>query len=158
MPIYSVNGSILETKAQVIAHGVAAWDIEDMKTGLAKKINQAWPDSFSRFKKIRRSNSFKPGEVIIDEKNNPLIAYLATQANLYHAALKYVNQSLRALRKELEDKGIKSCAIPKIGCGYGKLPWNRVRPVIERRLKDSDIDFLLYDHYRLTTSTSLRTR
>ena len=152
MSLKYISGDILESKTEVLAHGVAYLDIEDMGTGLARQINRKWPDSFRRFKKQRRSNSFKLGEVIVDWENTPAIAYLATQPNLYNADEKHVNHSLRNFRKVLEKKGVKTCSIPKIGCGYGKLEWDAVKNIIERRLGSSDIEFSVYEAFNSSES------
>jgi len=145
MSVKYTNGNILETEAEVLAHGVAGHQIEDMGTGLAKQINERWPDSYSRFKKARRSNSFRPGEVIIDWENSPAIAYLATQENLQNAETPYVNRSLRQLRMQLEKEGTETCAIPKIGCGYGKLEWDTIKCLIEEKLGPSNVSFTVFE-------------
>ncbi|MFH1500546.1 MAG: macro domain-containing protein [archaeon] len=144
MPIKYQTGDLLLTHADVIAHGVAAYGIEDMATGVAKQLNEAMPESYKEFKKLRRKG-FKPGEVVLCTNTFPYVAYLATQPDLYHAELPFVNHALRGLRKLLEKEGMDSCALPKIGCGYGKLDWGKVQPIIEERLSDSSVEFTIYD-------------
>jgi len=148
MTIRYVEGDILTTNAEVLAHGVACGGMEDMGTGLAKSINQTWPESFREFKKYRRSHGFKPGEIIVCENTMPSIAYLATQPDLYRAKLSFLRQALRNLRKYLEESGVKSCAIPKIGCGYGKLPWEDVEPIILEKFSDlNGLELQIYSNY-----------
>lgn len=152
MSLKYIPGNILETNDQVLAHGVACANIEDMSTGLAKQLNEKWPDSFKRFKKKRRSNSFKPGDVIVDWENVPAIAYLATQPDLYHANETLINKSLRSFRKILELKKVKTCSLPKISCGYGKLEWNDVKRTFEERLGNSEIEFSVYEKFNISES------
>ncbi len=146
MAIEYCLGDALESDAEVLAHGVAAGNVEDMGTGIAKQIKIKWPETFSRFKKLRR-NGFDLGGVILDAENTPKIAYLGTQENLYNAELSYVNGSLRKLRNLLEKKGVKTCAIPKIGCGYGKLQWDEVKKIMKDRLSESPVMFKVYEEY-----------
>ena len=144
-PVNYIKGDLMNTACDVIAHGVAARDEEDMGTGLAKYTREKWPESFERFKKMRRSLPFNEGNVIIDHENAPAIAYLATQPDLTHAELRYVNSSLHELRSQLEDGHYTSCALPKIGCGYGRLQWEDVKDLIERRLSDSFVRCVVYE-------------
>lgn len=142
-----VDGDCLYALTDVIAHGVAEGEIEDMGTGIAKEINRRWPESFKRFKKIRRSRSFKLGDVIIDTENVPAIAYLATQEDLYRAQQPAVNKSLRTLDKELKKHLYFSCSLPKLGCGYGKLEWHHIKPIIDERLGGSTIQYNVYETF-----------
>ena len=143
MVLRDVEGNLLDLQIEVIGHGVACAKIEDMKTGLSDQIRKKWPDSYERFKKLRKIHSYKGGEVILDEENTPQIAYLATQENLMYADYTFLNRSLRALDKLLIEKEIKACALPHIGCGYGKLEWEQVKQVISERLSESPIDYLI---------------
>jgi O-acetyl-ADP-ribose deacetylase (regulator of RNase III) len=42
-----------------------------------------------------------------------------------------VEAGLTALITEVKELGIKSIAVPPLGCGYGGLAWDQVRPLIE---------------------------
>jgi O-acetyl-ADP-ribose deacetylase (regulator of RNase III) len=148
MSIEYIEGDILLTDAEVLAHGVAKQFIENMQTGLASDIWKKWPSSFQRFKKIRRSRRFNMGDVILDDENFPGIAYLATQPNLQYAELIAVRNSLKTLKNLLEAENINSCALPKIGCGYGALEWGDVRPIIDETLTESSVLFTVYEKYK----------
>ena len=138
------NSDILETDAQVIAHGVAEKNIEDMATGLAYMINQKFPESFKEFKKKRMARSFKLGDVIICDNTEPAFAYLATQQDLYTAKLSAINKALRNLDKQLIKQGYSTCAISKIGCGYGKQKWEDVKEIFHSRLGQSQVTYFVY--------------
>lgn len=138
------NSDILETDAQVIAHGVAEKNIEDMATGLAYLINQKFPESFKEFKKKRMARSFKLGDAIICNNTEPAVAYLATQQDLYTAKLSAINKALRNLDKQMIKQGYSTCAIPKIGCGYGKQKWEDVKEIFHSRLSQSQVIYFVY--------------
>ncbi len=139
-----INSDILETDAQVIAHGVAEKNIEDMATGLAYLINQKFPESFKELKKKRMARSFKLGDVIICDNTEPAVAYLATQQDLYTAKLSAINKALRNLDKQMIKQGYSTCAIPKIGCGYGKQKWEDVKEIFHSRLSQSQVTYFVY--------------
>ncbi|MEV6121945.1 macro domain-containing protein [Streptomyces sp. NPDC052077] len=45
-----------------------------------------------------------------------------------------IASGLVALRDEIVERGIKSIAVPPLGCGNGGLPWRDVEPVIHQAL------------------------
>jgi O-acetyl-ADP-ribose deacetylase (regulator of RNase III) len=56
-----------------------------------------------------------------------------------------IETGLDALVEELTTRGIKSVAIPPLGCGYGGLDWGDVRPRIERAMERvPEVDALIY--------------
>ena len=42
-----------------------------------------------------------------------------------------IDAGLNDLKEVVRNKGIKSIAMPALGCGFGGLEWNDVRPRIE---------------------------
>jgi hypothetical protein len=56
--------------------------------------------------------------------------------------LEWVVDGLKDLRRLIEERGIRSIALPPLGCGNGGLDWRDVRPEIERslgQLRDVDV-------------------
>lgn len=142
--IVYTEGDLLSSNVDLIAHGVAEGRIEDMGTGIAKQIKQKFPGSFKRFDEFRRSNKFKGGDIWVDEYSIPAIAYIATQPNLEYADIDYLRKGLKNLRKFIRDNYVPSVGLPKIGCGYGKLDWEDVKPLIESNLSGLDALVLVY--------------
>jgi O-acetyl-ADP-ribose deacetylase (regulator of RNase III) len=57
-----------------------------------------------------------------------------------------IDSGLAALVQEVRDRGIKSIAIPPLGCGLGGLEWSDVRPRIEQAFADlSDVRAVVYE-------------
>jgi O-acetyl-ADP-ribose deacetylase (regulator of RNase III) len=57
-----------------------------------------------------------------------------------------IESGLEALVAEVKRRGIKSIAIPPLGCGLGGLDWNDVRPVIERAFSSlTDVRTLVFE-------------
>jgi O-acetyl-ADP-ribose deacetylase (regulator of RNase III) len=60
--------------------------------------------------------------------------------------IEYVDEGLLDLRRVVNELGIKSIAIPPLGCGNGGLDWNDVRPRIEATFDDMpDVNVLLFE-------------
>jgi len=48
--------------------------------------------------------------------------------------LEWIAEGLKDLTRVISEKGIRSIALPPLGCGNGGLDWSDVRPEIERQL------------------------
>jgi len=58
--------------------------------------------------------------------------------------LEYLEGGLQWLLENAGKEGIKSLAMPALGCGLGGLPWDRVGPIMCRYLHKLDIDCEIY--------------
>jgi O-acetyl-ADP-ribose deacetylase (regulator of RNase III) len=60
--------------------------------------------------------------------------------------LEYIDAGLQALVQEVQRLGIRSIAIPPLGCGQGGLKWSEVRPRIEHAFSTlTNMRVLLYE-------------
>lgn len=152
--IYDVSGDILKSRAQAIAHGVAADD--DFKNGLALALREAWPGMARDFRHWCHESHPKPGDVWLwGGPGGVRIVNLLTQEAPDHrhghpgkAHLEYVNHALRALHKLIETEGLTSVALPRLATGVGGLDWNDVKPLVERHLGSLNIPIYVYSDYR----------
>jgi hypothetical protein len=72
--------------------------------------------------------------------DNRYIFNLATQGILSGVAIEYVDSSFRWMKGQMLILGINHVAIPKIGCGLGRLNWeNDVLPIIENIFDQENI-------------------
>jgi hypothetical protein len=59
--------------------------------------------------------------------------------------MEWIRDGLKDLAHVIQDKGIKSIAIPPLGCGNGGLEWSQVRNEIELALNQlADIEIVVY--------------
>ena len=60
--------------------------------------------------------------------------------------LEWIEQGLRDLVHVINDKGIRSIAVPPLGCGNGGLDWHTVRPLIINALSEVDgLEVVIYE-------------
>ena len=60
--------------------------------------------------------------------------------------LEWIDLGLEDLKEVIRQEGIRSVAIPALGCGNGGLDWNVVRPRIEAALADlENVDILVFE-------------
>ncbi len=152
--IHEVEGDILLTRAQAIAHGVAPMD--PMNQGLAKALHEKYPAMHKDFHHWCHQRHPKPGEAWMwGGPGGVRIVNLLTQEGGYghggrpgRATPAHVNHALRALRKIVEKEGIASLALPRLATGVGGLEWEEVRPLVDNQLGGLEIPVCLYVTYR----------
>ena len=148
--IYEVEGDILLTKAQAIAHGVAAND--PMQQGLALSLHERYPAMHKDFHHWCHQAHPKPGEAWVwGGAGGVRIINLITQEGGYGGGTRpgkatetSVNHALRALKKIVREEKFTSIALPRLATGVGGLSWEQVKPLIEAQLGDLDIPVYVY--------------
>ena len=152
--IHEVEGDILFTKAQAIAHGVAAND--PMDQGLALSLHENYPAMHKDFHHWCHQTHPKPGEAWIwGGADGVRIVNLITQEGGHGHGSKpgkanttSVNHSLRALKKIIEKEKLESVALPKLATGVGGLSWDDVKPLMENQLGELKIPIYVYTTFR----------
>lgn len=154
--IHEVTGDILLSKAQAIAHGVAAGDHFDQ--GLALALREKYPAMAKDFRHYSHQCHPKPGEIwewsgVGVDGGEIVVFCLMTQTEDGRggkpgpASEATVNHCLRRLRHELDRGEIRSLALPKLATGVGGLPWSKVLPLIQQHLGDLSVTVSVYSHY-----------
>ena len=148
--IHEVEGDILLTDAEVIAHGVAPG--EHFKTGLALSLREEWPGMYKDFRHYCQVSRPKPGSLWIwSGPGGKRIVNLLTQeapnyegAHPGRATTVNVNHVLRELRQLIEKEEVKQLALPRLATGVGGLKWEEVHPLIQQHLGDCPIPIYIY--------------
>jgi O-acetyl-ADP-ribose deacetylase (regulator of RNase III) len=152
--IYKVEGDILMSKAQVIAHGVGVND--PMDKGLALQLRNKYPSLQKDLNRWCHQHDTKPGEAWLwGGQDDVRIVNLITHENRvssdHHydkATLGNLRHALTALAKIVAYEKLTSIALPKIGTGLGDLDWDDVWPLIEINLGALKIPVYVYTLYR----------
>ncbi len=152
--LHEVNGDLLLTQAEVIAHGVAPGD--HFNHGLALALRERWPSMAKDFRHWCHTTHPKPGDLWIwSGAGGVRIVNLLTHEtvddhqkhNSGGARLEYVNHALKSLHKLAQQEQFKSLAVPKIATGIGGLEWSAVQPLIKQHLGDLKIPVFVYTEY-----------
>ncbi len=151
--IHEVSGDILLTKAQVIAHGIAAND--PMNQGLALSLHEAFPSMHKDYHHWCNTQHPKSGEAWMwGGSGDTRIVNLITQEGGYlhgskpgKATTKLVKNALKSLAKMIKKEKFTSVALPRLATGVGGLNWEEVQPIIEQRLGGLDIPVYIYVEY-----------
>ena len=156
--IREVEGDILLSRAQAIAHGIAPQDHFD--TGLALALRERWPSMVRDYRHATHGKPLAAGAAwmwrgVDADGSTRGIVNLLTQDMLHggatakpgKATTENVSRSLKALAKLVADEGITSLALPRLATGVGGLEWSEVKPLVQRHLGELKIPVLVYEVY-----------
>lgn len=124
-----------------MAHGVNC--VGAMGAGVAKQIAHLYPDVLAHHKMLCQDNSLEPGDVYAHRIGALTIWNLATQrfyGQKGGANVEWVKQCISLMDADMHQHiGNNPVYMPRIGCGFGRLAWEDVRPIIE----DAKIGYII---------------
>jgi O-acetyl-ADP-ribose deacetylase (regulator of RNase III) len=128
------EGDILRADTEAIVNTVNC--VGSMGLGIAAQFKHEYPKNFKAYEAACKRKEIVPGRMFVFETGqltNPrFIVNFPTKRHWRNASrVEDIESGLRALVDEVKRRGIKSIAIPPLGCGLGGLDWNDVRPLIE---------------------------
>jgi O-acetyl-ADP-ribose deacetylase (regulator of RNase III) len=143
------HGDILKAKADALVNTVNTVGV--MGRGIALQFRKAFPEMFKAYETACKRGEIEPGTVRSYDLNRfEQPHYVINVATKKHwrgkSRIDYIESGLRALVDEVKRLGIKSVAVPPLGCGLGGLDWEEVRPLIERAFAPlPDVHVLLFE-------------
>jgi O-acetyl-ADP-ribose deacetylase (regulator of RNase III) len=144
-----VKGNLLDSPAVALVNTVNLAGV--MGKGIALQFKKAFPHNLEVYRKACREGELAIGKILAVVDRNlllgeKLILNVPTKTDWrLPAQYDYVDRGLIALREYLLINRISSLAVPALGCGNGGLDWDRVKPMIERRLVEIDCDIFVYE-------------
>jgi len=143
------RGNILRVDAEALVNTVNCAGY--MGKGIALQFKKAYPANFEAYRKACIAKEVKPGRMFVFETNsivNPrhIINFPTKRHWRGKSHLEDIEAGLKALVKEVCERGIKSVAVPPLGCGLGGLDWKIVRPMIEKAFQElQGVQVLLFE-------------
>jgi O-acetyl-ADP-ribose deacetylase (regulator of RNase III) len=144
-----VCDDILQADAEALVNTVKCVGV--MGRGIALQFKKAFPDNFKQYKTVCGNKELKPGKMLVHDLNswyNPrfVINFPTKRHWKDKSRMEDIEDGLQALVEEVRQRGIRSIAIPPLGCGLGGLRWTDVRSRIEGAFKElKDVKVLLYE-------------
>ena len=129
VPTILYRHNIFESKADVIVNPVNC--VGAMGAGLALSFANKFPDMLADYKDKCKHGLVKIGEPYIFTSPNRKILLFPTKDDWKNPSkIEYIYDGISYLAKNYREMGIKSIAIPALGCGKGQLSWAEVQPII----------------------------
>jgi len=143
------KGNIVEADAEALVNTVNC--VGFMGKGIALQFKQAFPANFKAYETACRAGEVAPGGMLIFD-NGRLInpRYIINFPTKRHwrgkSRISDIRSGLKALVADVRRLGIRSIAVPPLGCGLGGLDWCKVRPTIEQAFSElPDVRVLLFE-------------
>ncbi len=142
------TGNILNSHNQALVNTVNTVGV--MGKGIALGFKTTFPIVNIEYQKAIKEGNIKIGKVQVIETNliSPeFIINFPTKKHWRHPSkLDYIETGLQDLVQVIHNFKIKSIAVPPLGCGNGRLPWDQVKPLLESYLDplSKDVEILIF--------------
>ncbi|MBX3635364.1 MAG: macro domain-containing protein [Rubrivivax sp.] len=147
--IEMTRGNLLTADAEALVNTVNCMGF--MGKGIALQFKQAFPDNFKQYAAACAAKEVVPGRMLIHD-NGGLVSprWIINFPTKRHwrgnSRLEDIASGLQALVADVRRLGIRSIAVPPLGCGLGGLDWAVVRPMIEDAFSAlPDVKVLLFE-------------
>ena len=143
------QGNLLRSDAEALVNTVNC--VGYMGKGIALQFKKAFPENFTAYQKACKQKKVQPGAMFVHESGDmmgrKIIINFPTKRHWRNRSLmEDVDSGLIALVEVVKNRGIKSIAIPPLGCGLGGLEWSEVQPRIEAAFAQlPDVEVHLYE-------------
>ncbi len=143
------RGNLLATEAEALVNTVNCVGV--MGRGVALQFRKAFPENFRAYEAACARKELQPGSMFVFEHQHLTPPrYIINFPTKRHwkgkSRLADIEAGLMALVSTLRERGIRSVAIPPLGCGLGGLDWRDVGPMIERALAAlPDVQVFLFE-------------
>jgi O-acetyl-ADP-ribose deacetylase (regulator of RNase III) len=143
------QGNLLKAGTEALVNTVNTVGV--MGKGIALQFKRAFPENYAFYRSACERGEVQPGRMLVFETGwigppRSIINFPTKRDWRAPSRLEDIERGLAALVEEITTRGIRSIAIPPLGCGNGGLDWQEVRPRIESALLGLEgVDILLYE-------------
>jgi O-acetyl-ADP-ribose deacetylase (regulator of RNase III) len=122
-----------------------------MGKGIALMFKEAFPANFRAYEEACERKSVRIGTMFVTENNTfegPrwIINFPTKKHWRQPSKLEWIVEGLKDLRRVIEERQIRSIALPPLGAGNGGLDWADVRPQIQGILGDlKEVEIQVYE-------------
>ena len=147
--IQYITGNILDSNAQALVNTVNTMGV--MGKGIALQFKKAYPNNYKAYEKASKNEEVKVGKMFVTLDSNTttgerIIINFPTKTNWRKPSeYIYIENGLDNLIEVINNKQIKSIALPPLGAGNGGLNWEKVKKLIEQKLGHLNIDIYVYE-------------
>lgn len=131
--IRCTQGNLIDAPVEALVNTVN--EVGVMWKGIALMFKDAFPDESRAYEKACERGEVKVGSVMLVRRDALVgpkwIVHFPTKKHWRHPSkLEWIRTGLVDLARLVAHHGIRSIAVPPLGCGAGGLKWEQVRPEI----------------------------
>ncbi|HOE10748.1 MAG TPA: macro domain-containing protein [bacterium] len=144
-----LRGNLLDADVEALVNTVNTVGV--MGKGIALQFKKAFPENFDAYKRACDRKEVQSGKMFVYSTGsmvNPrFIINFPTKCHWRdRSRMQDIEEGLRDLVRVISRNGIRSVALPPLGCGNGGLNWDEVRSRIQEMLEDlQSVRILLYE-------------
>ena len=142
------QANLLESDAEAIVNTVNTVGV--MGKGIALQFKNQYPQNYKLYAAACKANEVVVGKMFVTEETSLLggkkiIINFPTKTDWRKPSeYSYIENGLQDLVNVIQEKNIKSIAIPPLGAGNGGLDWNKVKELIEQHLSNVNCEVQIY--------------
>lgn len=149
MGITLMTGDLLEQEVDAIVNTVNCVGV--MGKGIALQFARRAPENLKAYQRACKTGEVQVGRMFVFDagplaRPHFIINFPTKDHWRARSKMSYVEDGLRDLIDQIRLRGIRSIALPPLGCGNGGLDWAEVRPRIESAFANlPDVEVLLFE-------------
>ncbi len=142
------QGNLLDAPAEALVNTVN--EVGVMGKGIALMFKERFASNTAVYERACRDGEVRVGEMLVTPTNslmNPkwIINFPTKKHWRNPSKLEWIREGLASLVEAVRSHGIKSVALPPLGCGNGGLDWAMVRLEIEKSLAQlPDVEVIVF--------------
>ena len=147
--IQFTQGDLLQSDAEAFVNPVNTQGV--MGKGLALQFRERYPDHYQAYRQACQAGTVRPGHLLIGDRGPEVghpryIIHFPTKREWRHASrMEDIESGLVALVADVQRLGIRSVAVPALGCGLGGLPWPEVSERMQQAFEAApDVTWSVY--------------
>ena len=143
------QGNLLDAETEAVVNTVNTVGV--MGKGIALMFKEAFPENFDAYAVACKRKEVRVGRMFVTENHSLtgpkwIINFPTKQQWRQPTKLEWVQSGLIDLQRVVREKGIRSIAVPPLGCGNGGLDWREVRSKIESALSVlDDVEIVVFE-------------
>jgi O-acetyl-ADP-ribose deacetylase (regulator of RNase III) len=139
-----VQGNLFDSQAEALVNAVNTVGV--MGRGVALEFKNRFPENDRAYRAACKREEIVVGKMFVFELGRKtqleqprwIINFPTKQHWRNPSKLEFVRDGLKDFVRVVESHGIKSVALPALGCGLGGLEWKTVRELLETSLEPLD--------------------
>lgn len=138
------TGDLFTTTAEGIGHGVNCRGL--MGSGIAVQFRERYREMYPLYANLTSAGGLIPGECFTyrvgsaGERGSWVFNIASQNQPGADARLEWLTAGVQAALTAAHRRGVRTLALPQIGCGIGGLNWDDVLPVLTQLAEESPVD------------------
>ncbi len=143
------QGNLLDARVDALVNTVNTVGV--MGKGIALMFKERFPENFAAYEAACKDGEVQVGRMFVQagaELGGPrwIINFPTKKHWRQPTQIEWIEAGLDALKEVIQSKGIRSIALPPLGCGNGGLDWSDVRRRIESALGSLEgVDIVVFE-------------